>query len=250
MSKNLFLLDREDIIQKDSTELNESIAHNESIAENFLKLMGNERNTEESASQGTALQYDSTIDILRQAFADSNRQDEQTFEENTLPDSLQYYQQLQNMVVEQEEQIPTENILDSMQAETILEGQQYIPQNDVDISFENNIDLLPTETTTQYTHALYQEEIKEIIENQKTVQRSKKASILVAIGIAIMAIILALICINVGVINNLQSNLDSTIERYNTVNNDLKLKQEELFNQLKPETIIQNAKDKLNMIER
>ena len=43
MSKNLFLLDRQDTMQKDSTETDASIAHNESIAENFLKLIGEDR---------------------------------------------------------------------------------------------------------------------------------------------------------------------------------------------------------------
>lgn len=239
MSKNLFLLDRQDTVQKDSTETDASIAHNESIAENFLKLIGDgekieEKTTEENTTKEIPFQYNNTIDFLRQAFVDSD--------EEQAENSNEY-----NAHNEYNEHIVAKN----MQFKDNVEEQQFIPQNEMDdISIENNIDLLPTETTTQYAHTLYEDEAKEIIENKKTVLRSKKASILIAVGIAIMAIILALICINVGVINNLQNNLDSTIERYNLINKDLKEKQKELLHQLNPETIIQNAKDKLNMIER
>ena len=68
MSKNLFLLDKTDVMQKENTDIQELIAHNESIAENFINLIG-EENIVKSAVQEKVPTYDESIDILSRAFA-------------------------------------------------------------------------------------------------------------------------------------------------------------------------------------
>lgn len=245
MSKNLFLLDKMETVQKDSTELKDSIAHNESIAENFLKLIGDEKL--EQTVQKELPTYDESIDILSRAFANKAEDLQEDVQATTVQNNFQFQQQLQNMVVERAEELVEQDVqVENFIAAQNEEVEALFATNDdelqqVESAVENNADLMPTETTTQYANTLYEEEIQESVENKVTVQRSKKVTVLVAVCIAIMAIILALICINVGVINNLQSNLDDTNYKYNTVQAELKAKQEELINQLNPSTIIENA---------
>ena len=257
MSKNIFLLDKTYTVQKDSTDIHDLIAHNQSIAENFLNLIG-EENIEKSTLKEKVPTYDESIDILSRAFA-KNQQEEQ-MQQTDIQNNFQFQQQLQNMFVGQNDQMHMQD----MSFDNYSDEQYYAePENfqgaisdTVETnSIENNADLMPTETTTQYVDTLYQEEIKESIDSKKTIEHSKKASVLVGVCIAIMAIIFTLICINVGVINNLQSSLNSTYEQYNAINAQLQASQAQLEEQLKPETIISNAmkpvdQDGLGMIMR
>ena len=243
MSKNIFLLDKADTIQKENTDIDDLIAHNQSIAENFINLIGKE-NIEKSTLQEKVPTYDESIDILSRAFA-KNEQEEQ-MQQTDIQNNLQFQQQLQSMFVGQNEPMHMQD----MSFDNYSNEQYYAEQENfqVDMSdavevnaLENNADLMPTETTTQYVDTLYQEEIKESVDKKTTKEYSKKASVLVGVCIAIMAIIFTLICINVGVINNLQSSLNSTQAQYSALNAQLQASQAQLEEQLKPETIISNA---------
>ena len=105
MSNNLFILDKTESVTQEKTDLQDSILHNESIAENFIKLMGKEGEKSESVAT-TQQGYDDTIDILNRA----SRAEKQAQQSTTQQDTMSFYRQVQDMVVGQMENAQMHNV--------------------------------------------------------------------------------------------------------------------------------------------